>query len=58
MSFEEITNKSLELLAKLPFPKLKEVLKNLLNYIEDLRVENEKAKEGEAGYKTFHGRIG
>lgn len=45
MSFEEITNKSLELLAKLPFPKLKEVLKNLLNYIEDLRVENEKAKD-------------
>lgn len=44
MSFEEIKNKSLELLAKLPFSKLKEVLKSLLNYIEDLRVENEKSK--------------
>lgn len=45
MSFEEITNKSLELLARLSFPKLKEVLKILLNSIEDLRVENEKAKD-------------
>jgi len=45
MSFEEITNKSLELLARLSFPKLKEVLKILLNFIEDLRVENEKAKD-------------
>lgn len=44
MSFEEIKDKSLELLAKLPFSKLKEVLKSLLNYIEDLRVENEKSK--------------
>lgn len=45
MSFEEIKDRSLELLAKLPFSKLKEVLKSLLNYIEDLRVENEKAKD-------------
>jgi Transposase IS66 family len=45
MSFEEITSKSLELLAKLPFPKIKEVLKNLLNHIEDLRVENKEAKD-------------
>jgi Transposase IS66 family len=44
MSFEEIKDKSLELLAKLPFSKLREVLKSLLNYIEDLRVENEKSK--------------
>ena len=44
MSIEKIKNKSLELLAKLPFSKLKEVLKSLLNYIEDLRVENEKSK--------------
>lgn len=44
MLFEEIKDKSLELLAKLPFSKLKEVLKSLLNYIEDLRVENEKSK--------------
>ncbi|ODS30091.1 MAG: hypothetical protein SCARUB_04807, partial [Candidatus Scalindua rubra] len=41
---EEIKDKSLEFLAKLPFSKLKEVLKSLLNYIEDLRVENEKSK--------------
>lgn len=45
MSFEEIKNKSLELLARLPFSKLKEVLKILLNYIEDLRGENEKSKD-------------
>lgn len=45
MSFEEITNKSLELSARLSFPKLKEVLKILLNSIEDLRVESEKAKD-------------
>lgn len=44
MSFEEIKDKSLELLANLPFSKLKEVLKSLLNYIEDLRVENEESK--------------
>jgi cell division protein FtsB len=45
MSFEEIKDKSFELLARLPFSKLKEVLKILLNYIEDLRVENEKSKD-------------
>lgn len=44
MSFEEIRNKSLALLAKLPLPKLREVLKTLLNYIEDLRADNEKSK--------------
>ncbi len=45
MSFEEIKYKSLELLAKLPFSRLKEVLKSLLNYIEDLRIDNEKSKD-------------
>lgn len=45
MSLEEIKNKSLELLAGLPFPKLKEAFKILLNYIEDLKIENEKTKE-------------
>lgn len=45
MSFEEIKDKSLELLAKLPFSRLKEVLKSLLNYIEDLRADNEKSKD-------------
>ena len=42
MSFEEIKNKSLELLAKQPFSKVIECLKFLLNYIEDLKAEIKK----------------
>lgn len=57
MSFEKITNKSLEILAKLPFPNIKEVLKNLLNYIEDLRAENEEAKDENQRLKDENSRL-